>query len=288
MRSFDYYLPATLDEAAELLSDYDGRVKVLAGGTDLVRDIKARRVAPLALIDVSRLPELQVIAVRDGRLVVGAAVTFTRLMGSPLMVEHAEALAQAAAAVGSPQIRNRGTIGGNIANASPAADGVPALLALEAEVSLESSVGSRHLPLEAVLLGAGRTALQTNEIITEISFALPAAGDRSGFRKCGRRRALAVARISIAASLRCQGESIERARIALGAVAPNPFRVYAAERALEGATATSEAVEAAVSMIGSEVAERLGDRASAPYKSVAVVGLARQLLGDLLPASFSN
>jgi carbon-monoxide dehydrogenase medium subunit len=282
LKPFAYHQPTSLEEAVALLAQGRGQAKVLAGGTDLIRDIKARRITPTALVDVSRVPRLRAITVRDDRLVVGAAVTFSQLESSPLVLEHAPVLAQAAAAVGSPQIRNRGTIGGNIANASPSADSVPALLALETTVSTVSSAGGRRLPVEAVLLEAGRSALGPDEIIAEISFTLPGAGSRSGFHKLGRRRALAIARISIASLISLQGNHIEKARIALGAVAPNPYRACAAEEALEGAVATPETVEAAVAAIVKEVALRLGDRVSAPYKREAVVGPARRLLQDLV------
>ncbi|MEW6523016.1 MAG: xanthine dehydrogenase family protein subunit M [Bacillota bacterium] len=279
MRSFQYYAPAGLAEAVKILAETQGRV--LAGGTDLLRDLKARRKDAPALVDVSRLPELRGIALHQGRLSVGGAVRFSELERSPLVNEHARVLARAAAVVGSPQIRNRGTIGGNLANASPAADTVPALVALEATVRTVSVSGVRELPVQDVLCGVGQNTLLPGEIITEISFDVcPAAV--SGFAKLGRRRALAIARLSLAAVLHLDGDRVRKARLSLGAVAPNPFRALEAERALCGEPITRETIEAATAALSAEVARRLGDRPSAPYKRVAVVGVGRSLLQKLL------
>jgi carbon-monoxide dehydrogenase medium subunit len=257
---------------------------VLAGGTDLMRDLKRHRIFPRVIVDISKIPELRTISLDQGNLVIGACDTFTGIESSALVRRHARALAQAAASVGSPQIRNRGTLGGNIATASPAADTVPALLALGASVRIVSTDSARVIPVQDVLSGVHRNTLAEDEVISHVFIPVPPPGTTSAFVKLGRRRALAIARISVSLLIAMENGRVRMARMAFGAVAPNAFRAVGAEDALEGAPLTPTAVDVAVKAASAEVAVKLGDRASAPYKRDAVGALVRRAFEDVVSA----
>ena len=183
--------------------------------------------------------------------------------------------------MGSPQIRNLGTVGGNLANASPAADTVTALVALDAKVQLDSAGGQRLVPVADLLCGAGRTNIKPEEIISEISFEVLPPGSKSGFVKLGRRKALAIARMNLAVAISVDGGRIQKARVALGAVGPNPCRSLALETILQGAAPSQEKLEEFVQASELEVAALLGLRPSVAYKRQAVKGIARELLDRL-------
>lgn len=268
--------------------------RVLAGGTDLVLAMKRNEARPRAIIDVSQLPAMRGIWEEevDGQAltVIGAAVTFAEVASSPWIRAKARLLAQAASVVGSPQIRNRGTIGGNIANGSPAADTVPALVALSSRLRIIGKDGRREVDLEEVLQAPpGKTALAPHDLIYQIVFPTPPQGARSAFVKLGRRNSLAIARISVAALLVLDEEGrITQAAVSLGAVAPHPFRVRSAEAVLVGSEVkvndNHALLEAAIEAIVSEATQTLGNRASAPYKRQAVRGVAWDALAACLGA----
>ena len=189
-------------------------------------------------------------------------------------------LAQAASLVGSPQIRNMGTIGGNIANASPAADTVPAMVALNAKVRLVCSSGEREMSLEELFAGMGKTKLADDEIIQEIFFPALTGRTGSAFIKLGRRNALAISRVSVAAIVGYgqEGEVINDCRIAMGSVAPSPFRVRSAERILVGCVPNADNRSRCVETALEEISVTLGQRASAIYKKKAAPALIRKAL----------
>lgn len=277
-----YYAPATVDSAMELISMEGARI--LAGGTDLLLELKRGQIHSGVIVDISRIPELRAIRSTGGgsgsSTVIGSAVTFSQLAVSSLVKSRAAVLSQAALAIGSPQIRNRGTVGGNIANGSPAADIVPALVALESRLRLVSPGGQRMADLEEILKApAGKTALKPGELICEIIYNTPPEGVRSAFVKLGRRESLAISRISMAAVVETDRQGVvTRAVLALGAVAPHPFRVKSAEDVLVGKKIQPQGVESllepVVQAISVEVARALGDRPSAAYKCRAVKGVA--------------
>jgi len=171
---FEYYQPQTLGEALELLATLPEPKKVLAGGTDVIPALRRQELAAEHLVSLRRLTELTQIELQNGNIRVGALVTFRELAASPLINQTAKLLAEAAAAVGGPQVRNQGTIGGNIVNASPAGDLLPPLIALAARVRFCRRGGERVLPLVEFLAETGKTRLTPEEILTEIVFpALP-------------------------------------------------------------------------------------------------------------------
>lgn len=271
--SFDYYAPASFEEAAGILGQYREKARILAGGTDLIIALRKREIRPEVLVDIQKINELKEIK-RDGRyLLVGAAVSFTGLAGHPLVRELAPLLAQAASVVGSPQIRNRGTLGGNLGTASPAGDLLAPLTALEAEIMIAGPEGTRRIAVDRLLNRRGPERLQPGEIICQALIPLPGPGEtRNAFVKLGRREALAVSRMSLALHLEIQGANIGKARLALGAVGLTPFRVKEAEETLvkEGLGVEAEKL---MEQVSAAVAASLGDRPSAPYKNIAVKGV---------------
>jgi len=281
---FAYYQPETLAEAVNLLAELPEPKKVLAGGTDILPAMRKGELTAEHLVSLQRLTELSQIELWDGNVRIGALVTFRELATSPLIQKACNLLAEAAASVGGPQVRNQGTIGGNIVNASPAGDLLPPLFALEAQVRVCRRGGERILPLSEFLLGMGKTLILPEEILTGVIFpALPerAAGS---FVKLGRRNSLAISRISMAAVItRTPDGDIEDARLVLGASAPRPVRAPAAEALLRGKYPGPALLEQVVASIAETVAAILGDRPSAPYKRVAVKGVARQALLKVVP-----
>lgn len=282
---FEYYQPRTLAEALELMAALPEPKKVLAGGTDVIPALRRGKLTVGHLVSLSRLAELKQIHVLEGDLRIGPLVTFSELAGSPLVNRFCKLLAEAAASVGGPQIRNQGTIGGNIVNASPAGDLLPPLVALEARVKLCRQGSERILPLAEFLVGSGKTLLSSGEILAGISFPLLPERAANSFVKLGRRNSLAISRLSVAAIVTLAPDrQIAGARLVLGAVAPKPVRVPAAETLLCGNYPGPELLEEVVGAVANAVKDVLGSRPSAPYKQVAVRSVAREALLRAVPA----
>jgi CO/xanthine dehydrogenase FAD-binding subunit len=273
----DVVTPASLEGLVAALAAATPQTRLLAGGTDLVRALRAPGNQPNLLIDLTGMAELATVRLDGETLRVGALATFTQLQWDPLVRLHALCLSLAAAQVGSAQIRNAGTIGGNIANASPCADGATALTALGAEVTTIDGAGAtRTRPIGEILLGPNRTSLAHDEAIT--GFAFPALGPerRSAFAKIGSRTAVSVARLSAALVVRFDAPSgtIAGARVALGAVGQVAFRAPRLEQALEGLPADEQTAGVFAEGCVTAVQESIPGRYSLPYKQHAAVGLA--------------
>ncbi len=275
-----YYQPDSLAEALALLTHSGGELRPLAGGTDLVPALAKGETHLDGLVDLCKIPELRGISRVDDQIRIGSLSTFRDIENSPLL-QPASLLREAAAAVGSPQIRSQGTIGGNIANASPAADTVTALVALKALATLESAAGSRSVPVSELLCGVGKTKIRPGEVIKEILFQVPPQGSSSGFIKLGRRKALAIARMNLAIIITVEAGRISRARVALGAVGPNPSRRPALELVLIGQEQSLPLIDTFIIAAEKEVSQMLGTRPSVSYKREAVKGIARELLHRL-------
>ncbi len=227
-------LPASLAEVWHARAQVPGAL-FYAGGTDLlVRLRREGREAP-DLVCLQRVAELRESGRRAGRVFLGAGLSHARLLAHPLVREHFPVLAAALRSLGSPLIRNLGTLGGNLATASPAGDTLPPLRVLEAEVELAAAAGSRRLPLADFLLGPGRTALAPGELIRGVWLDPPPPGTLQHFEKVGQRNALAIALVSLAAVIRRDAEGVViKARLAWGSVAPTILACPAAEAALVG------------------------------------------------------
>jgi CO/xanthine dehydrogenase FAD-binding subunit len=289
LADFDLLRPRTLPEALRLLADAPGAAP-LAGGTNLMVDLRSGRHCPPALIDVSHLPELRGVRCEGGsdaggEVVAGAGTTLAALLDDPLIAQYGAPLREAAAVFANPLVRNRATLGGNLADASPAADTAPALLALDASVTLASATGERRLPLADFFLGPRRTRLQPGELIVEARWPIPPVWSAGGFTKMGLRKADAIAVVSAAVMIEVEtpvevnGPFVCRAaHIALGAVAPRPVRVPAAETVLKGQPLTPATI-AAAAVAAAEAAAPIDDvRSSARYRRHTVEVIVRRLL----------
>jgi len=269
--------PATVIELSEALAGATPRTRLLAGGTDLVRAIRRPGDEPDVLIDLSQLAELAYVRREGETLHVGATTTFTELETHPLVREHAPCLAQAASQVGSVQIRNVATLAGNVANASPCADGATALMALAADVTTVDGAGhSSTRPLRDVLVGSGATTLESDEAIVEFSFPALGTAHRSAFVKIGSRTAVTVARLSVALVVRFDPAAgvLADVRIGLGAVGQTAFRDPELEKVLEGQPADEESARLFAEGCVAAVRRSIPGRYSLPYKQHAAVGLA--------------
>ncbi|EHQ87585.1 FAD binding domain-containing protein [Desulfosporosinus youngiae] len=276
-----YYQPESISDAVKYLASADKRLKPLAGGTDIVPAMRKGEMNVDGLVDLSKIPGLREINIDDNELKLGSLCTFAQIEKSLLIQTQVPLLAQAAGAVGSPQIRSLGTIGGNIANASPAADTVTAFVALDAKARLESTRGTRSVPVSELLCGVGKTNISRDEIIAEIRFQIPSENSQSGFIKLGRRKALAIARMNLAIIITEHDGLIDFARVSLGAVGPNPSRNTSLEEFLIGQKPSESLIDSFARFAGEEVSRMLGSRASAAYKCEAVKGIVRDLSSRL-------
>jgi len=260
----------------------DGAV-ILCGGTDLLVKIRSGLAAPEILVDISDLESLRGIIDVDGALEIGAATTEQDLLGSRIVRDRLPLLAGALEVLGSVQIRNRGTLGGNLANASPAADSAVPLLLYDADVVLRSEDGERTLPVESFLVGPGRTALRQGEFIRALRVPAPGGAFVPFFHKIGKRRALTIAIASVGALLRVEGGRVAEARLGAGSVAPVPLRLHRVEEHLRGACLTKETIDEARRIAIESVSPIDDVRAPAEYRR-AVVG---ELVSRALRSSLS-
>ncbi len=277
--SFEYHEPASVAEAVALAARFGEDGRFLAGGTDLIIQMRRGRAAPRHLLSLHRVPGLEGIAV-NGAVTLGALVTHRAVERCPHFHGPLRALVEGAQVVGGHQIRNVATVGGNIVNASPAADVVPVLLALDATVTCLGPDGERTLPLAGFLTGPGQTARRPGELLTSIRFDRLPPRSATAFLKAGRRKAMEISVVCVAVRLtldaahaRCQ-----EARIALGAVAPTTMRARAAERALEGQPLTDEVLRRAGRLAAGECAPIDDVRASARYRRLLVETLVPRAL----------
>ena len=278
MKNFDYIRPANMDEAIAALRANDNPC-VLAGGTDLLVGLKTNSVRPKCIIDLKGIPNINSIEYNDG-FKFGTLATVRDIETSPLLREKIPALCETAATLGSIQIRNRATIGGNLCNASPAADMAAILLAMNCEVKIVSPDGEKKLILDQFFAGPGITALARDEVLSEIIIPKEIQSYKGVYLKHGPRRAMDIGIVNIAILLNADFKSrrCNRIAIALGAVAPTPIRAKKAEALLEGRPLTTELIREAAETASSEAKPISDFRASAGYrlelvKSLVVKGI---------------
>ena len=271
-----YFQPQSVREAVEIAQTSEAAF--LAGGTDLVLNMQTGKLQPIALIDLGKISQLKTIRETEGYLEIGSMATFAEMGNSELIYKQAHALWLACQTMGSPQIRNQATIGGNLGNCSPAADGLPPLLALGAEVHLVSGNGDEVVTLESLL---SRTPLLAHDTLIQ-GFRIPLIGLQSGFAKLGRRKALAIARLSVAVAVEVEGNLATQVRVALGAVGRRAFLSESLNQDLSGQEINEAWIEKGVEQVQRIVREALGTRASAPYKRVAVSGVFREALDSFI------
>jgi len=227
MQHFQFYSAKSLGDALRFLSEKGERTKIIAGGTDLIPKLREENSRPEFVLNILEIERLSGITELNHILRIGSTTTHAQLVESEILQRSCPSLVQAAASVGGPLIQNRGTIGGNIANASPAADLAPALLTLDAEVVLMSEKGTRVVALQDFFIGPGKTVLNPNELLVEISIPLPKG--QTIFLKLGRRQAMTLSIVNVAVCLEMEGRNCRNAKIAMGSVAPTPIRCPQAE-----------------------------------------------------------
>jgi CO/xanthine dehydrogenase FAD-binding subunit len=280
----EYRTPTSLGEACAFLGEYGEKGKIIAGGTDLVISLRKAEGHPQVLIDVTRIPEMRRIEEAGGKISIGAAVTHGEIASSELIRKHAGILSQAASWVGSPQIRNLGTIGGNIVNASPAADTIPPLIVLGAVAKVVYREGAREVPLPDLFRGPYQTNLQPDELLALVSFPQLPPDWRSGFARLARREAMAIARMSVAVAVRMAPakDIVEEIRISAGAVTPTPHRMVEAESILKGKSPDEKTMKAAARCISETMVRWSGVRPSTAYKAPVVEALFLRCLRQAL------
>ena len=286
--AFEYAAPRTLTELFETLEGHGRELQVLAGGTDLAIALKERTSTPRTVVDLGRLrKELGGIGVVDGILRVGALVTFSQVESSPFVARYANALRQAAANVGTLQIRSMATLGGNLATASPAADSAPPLIALGATVKLLSRAGTRTLPVQGVFTGPKKNGLRPGEIISSIE--IPADGEvRSAWIRAAVRNENALSTVSAAVACTISDGRFGPSRVALGAVAPTPILADRASAAMTGSEATPDEAGRVAALAAEDTSPISDIRASASYRKHLVSVLTRRLILQVLSEAMAT
>jgi carbon-monoxide dehydrogenase medium subunit len=284
MRAFEVVSAKDSRHAVALLAEHAsaGKVKVIAGGTDLMADLKfaPSSHAPNVVVDISRVEDLRAIAITEEGLSIGALVTHTEIMRSPIIREMFPALVDAAHTIGAVQTRNLGTLGGNLVTAVPSVDSGPTLVALDAVVTVLSPSGPRQLPLAEFFVGPRKTALKPDELLTEIIIPKENLGKPTHFLKFGLRKGQALALVNLAASIWIDWDThvFIAPRIALGAVAPKVIHAPTAEAYLEGREITPEAMAEAGRLAVTDAKPISDFRASAEYRRDLIAVLTKRAL----------
>jgi len=282
MRAFDFYAARDSSDAVALLAKYGPSVKILAGGTDLLADLKFASAAhhPKVIVDISRADDLRGLNVTDEGLSIGSLVTHTEIMKSPVVREMFPALVDAAHTIGAVQTRNLGTLGGNLVTAVPSMDSGPTLVALDALVTIAGPEGRRKLPLADFFVGPRKTVLKPAELLAEIIVPKENLGKPTHFLKFGLRKGQALALVNVAASFWVDWDknTFVAPRIALGAVAPKVIHAPAAEAYLEGREISPEAMAEAGRLAVGDVKPISDFRASAGYRRDLVAVLTKRAL----------
>jgi carbon-monoxide dehydrogenase medium subunit len=279
LRRFELFLPRSVEECLESLSRHGAEAKLVAGGTDLLPQLKNGLLKPAWVVDLSGVERLRTLGPDDGRgLRVGAAVTARELELDARVRAGYPALAESGALVGSVQIRNLATVGGNLCNAAPSADMAPPLLALDAEAIIAGPRGQRRVPLADFFVGVRRTVLEPGELLLELVVLAPPPGSGGSYLRHTPRRELDIAVVGVASQVTLAGGVCTHARVALAAVAPTPVRAAAAEAALVGQPLSSEQIERAAAL-AMEAARPISDqRGSADFRRHLVRALTRRTL----------
>jgi carbon-monoxide dehydrogenase medium subunit len=279
MRRFDLVLPQSLDDCLKILAQHGAQAKLVAGGTDLLPQMKNGVTRPKVVVDLSGIDRVRRIHAGNGQgLRIGAAVTAREIEQSPAMGGAYQSIAESGALVGSIQVRNLATVGGNICNAAPSADMAPPLVALEAQAVIAGPKGERRVPMADFFTGVRKTVLGPDEVLVE--FVVPAPGAHSGgqYLRHTPRRELDIAVVGVASQLTMADGKCAKARIALASVAPTPVRASAAERALEGQALTPQLIERAATL-AVEAAKPISDqRGSIEFRKHLVRVLTRRTL----------
>lgn len=290
--SRQFFQPKTLEKALQLRKDH-GNTSLLAGGTDIIVAIRKRKVPEGDIIDLSKINELKEIEIRGNEIRIGAMVTFSAIVDSKILKERANILCQAAETVGSPQIRNRGTIGGNLCNASAAADLVTPLVCFKAEIELQSlnsynTNQRRRMPLENFIVGSKKVLIEKNEILTSIIFKALSSYMMTSFNKIGRRNALAIARVNGACALTIDNKKVKSLSFVLGAATLKPERFIVVENFLIGKKLNDKILKDAGNLASDYVLKQTSIRASSTYKLPVIAKFTISLIEEALKGGKIN
>jgi CO/xanthine dehydrogenase FAD-binding subunit len=279
---YDLEAPGTVDEVLRLLTREPGVWRPIAGGTDLMVLFDAGQLPYRNLISLWRIPELHGITVSETHVTLGALTTYTEIRRSELLNREFPLLVKAASWTGGVATQNRGTLAGNIANGSPAADSPPALLVYDADVVLLSERDPRWVRYSRFHTGYKTNLMEPDEIISHISLPRTTSGCTQYLRKVGTRKAQAIAKVAFAGLAKTGGGEIERIRIALGSIAPTPIRCEETEAVLAGRVLDRDAIEEAKRKIAAEITPISDIRSNADYRRRVTVNLLDEFLTSLM------
>ncbi len=279
MPNFDYEAPTSLKTALGFLSG-NGEIRPLAGGTDVIDQLKSNRRNADLVVDLKRVPELLDLELDEGRLRIGAAVSCTEVHNLTSQNDCFPALSEASELIGSIHIQNRASIGGNVCNAAPSADTIPPLLVHEAVAHTASATGEREIPLIDFFAGPGQTVLQKGEILKELVLPASSPNAASAYLRFIPRNEMDIAVAGVGSLIEVEPSSniVKKARIALASVAPTPVRAYAAEQFLEGSTADKTTIEEAADLAVQAAVPITDVRGSAEYRKELVKVLTKRTL----------
>ncbi|MBI2251322.1 MAG: FAD binding domain-containing protein [Armatimonadetes bacterium] len=270
-----YFIPKNIQEALEILS-FEKNIKILAGGTDLIVDLKENKIKPHALLDLSGLNFLNYIKLEKNLIKIGALTLHAQIIQNSLINQYAGVLKSACEQIGSPQIKNKGTIGGNIVQGSPAGDTLPALLVLESKLKLLKKGNFRIINLEDFLIAPNKSMISSNEILSEIIFKKNSS--LGFFAKIGQRNSLAVSKVSLALQTNFKNKKLNNLKAALGAVAPKAIRAYKLEEFLNSKKLSLNLIKEASLIIEKESLAISDLRSNAKYRTKMLGVLLRRCL----------
>ncbi|RKY03923.1 MAG: hypothetical protein DRP55_00275 [Spirochaetes bacterium] len=283
MESIEYFRPSTLDEALYFLKENGDRSRIIAGGTDLMISLREEKLNCDFLVDITHLDELKGISVRDAYIDIGPLTTHSELSESEIIKRDAPILAKAALSVGGVQIRNIGTVGGNIVNGSPAADTLPPIVVLEGVLTVKSATKTEEIGIENFYEAPYKPIIKNDEILTNIRIKKIENGERFLFEKLARRVSLAISRMSLAIVLKANEEKmIEKIKIACGSVTPTPVRIRSVEDLLMGKIITEDLADKASILLGEEMVKTTGIRWSTAYKKPVIGNMLKRALFELI------
>ena len=280
-----YHTPKTVDEAVDLLSRYAGQARVIAGGTDLLVDMRAEAHAPHeALIDITRIPDMGAITREGDTLTLGAGVTHTQIVQSAELRQHATCLVEGCGVIGGPQVRNVGTIGGNVAHALPAGDGTTSLVALDADADVIMDGVRQWLPIRDLFRGAGQSLLNpTRDLLIQFRFKATTHPQATAFARIMRPQGVALPVLGCAVWVSVSDNQFTDARICIAPAAPIPSRAESVETALIGKAANADTIEMAINTAQSTLRLRTSKyRATADYRYEMVAVLLRRTLAKAI------
>jgi CO/xanthine dehydrogenase FAD-binding subunit len=282
MERINYVRPSNIIEAVNLLNQPGTNNFVLAGGTDLLLIIRQDQSLHGRLVDITQIPEMHEIKRFSGFVYLGAAATFNEILANPIIRETAPVLAQAARQVGATQIRNMGTIGGNVANAAACADSIPALVCLDAVAVIQTVEGEQEIPVADLIVSPNETKIPPGGLITSFKYKIPDPGSGSAFYKLGRRNAMAISRLTVAALGRLNdNNTIAEARFVTGSATPRICRLGVVEESLIGKKPTPEQLQSSAKLAVDEMIRLAGKRWSSEFKMPALAAMTVQVFSEV-------